>query len=158
MHTYKVQQTNALIRSLLSTKDTALLTFMRDTSRIEADRRGLLMSPVQDAAHVVVLDDFFGEAERESLLHSLTGSEGGSCSSSGPSGSKWERNTADGAHAARTWGLREDALTELTANPTPAILEIQTRLVSSAPCRSPPLIHVHAMRVILLSLQDRSRI
>ena len=82
---------------------------------------------------MVVLDDFFGEAERESLLHSLTGSEGGGCSSLGPSDSKWERNTADGAHASRTWGLREEALAELTANPTPAILEIQTRLVSSAP-------------------------
>ena len=93
--------------------------------------------PVQDAAHLVVLDDFFGEAERESLLHSLTGSDGGSCSSTGPTDSKWERNTADGAHASRTWGLREEALAELTSNPTPAILEIQTRLVSSAPYMSP---------------------
>lgn len=78
---------------------------------------------------MVVLDDFFGEPERQGLLASLTGS---SCpdSTSGPPEDRWVRNTADDADAARTWGLRDEVLEALAAEPPPAMLEIQTRLAS----------------------------
>lgn len=45
---------------------------------------------------------------------------------------KWERNTADGAHASRTWGLRTEVLAQMAATPSEAMVEILSRLVSGA--------------------------
>lgn len=83
---------------------------------------------MQDSASLVVLDHFFGENERTGLLDALTG--GGYDFKAAPPESRWERNTADDTSAARTWGLREDNLAKLAGQPPPAMLEIQTRLVS----------------------------
>ena len=77
----------------------------------------------------MVLDNFFGEAEREGLLSSLTGEVAGP--QQAPPEDRWARNTADCAHGSKTWGLRDEVLEELARNPTPAMLEIQTRLVSA---------------------------
>jgi hypothetical protein len=41
---------------------------------------------------------------------------------------KWERETADGAGAAKTWGLRDSVLEQLSAAPTVAMREIHSRL------------------------------
>ena len=83
---------------------------------------------MQDAANLVVLDSFFGAKELQGLLESLTGS---SKSSATLLTQKWERNTADDAHGSKTWGLKADILQELTASPTEAMIEIQSRLVSA---------------------------
>jgi len=84
----------------------------------------------QDAAGLVVLDDFFGERERRGLLDSL-----GETGVAAPPQGSWERNTADDAHGSKTWGLKAGVLLSLAADPTPAMLEIQSRLV----CPLPPL-------------------
>jgi len=91
----------------------------------------------QDAAALVVLDDFFGEDERRGLLDSL----GAAGAAAEPPGDAWERNTADDAHGSKTWGLKPGVLLSLAADPTPPMLEIQTRLVGGCPtfhfpCRS----------------------
>ena len=92
------------------------------------DIAGTLMSvSAQDTANLVVLDSFFGAKELQDLLTYLTGS----CEPSpSPSSHKWERKTADDAHASETWGLKADLLEELAASPTEAMIEIQSRLVS----------------------------
>lgn len=75
---------------------------------------------------MVVLDNFFGAKELQGLLQALTGS----CKPpSNPPSQQWERNTADDAHGSKTWGLKADLLQELAANPTEAMIEIQSRLV-----------------------------
>lgn len=81
---------------------------------------------IQDTAHLVVLDKFFGEDERTGLLKAVNGDN-----SSGKELSEefWERNTADGAHGSKTWGLKAKRLQKLSSEPNEAILEIQSRLV-----------------------------
>lgn len=76
-----------------------------------------------------MLDDFFGPEELQSLLKSLTGSHSRH-KSADPNQAKWERNTADDAHGTKTWGLKAEILHELDADPTSAMVEIQSRLVS----------------------------
>ena len=42
----------------------------------------------------------------------------------GPPPGKWERETADGAGRAKTWGLRDDVIASLAKQPSPAMLEV----------------------------------
>ncbi|KAK9804412.1 hypothetical protein WJX72_011538 [[Myrmecia] bisecta] len=66
-----------------------------------------------DYAHIVVLDDFFGEDERVALLGFLTAPDWDH--SRGPPADKWERATADGAGLPRSWGLKDSVLRQLAA-------------------------------------------
>lgn len=54
-------------------------------------------------------------------------------SAQGPPEDKWERETADGAGAAKTWGLRDSMLTQLASEPTAAMRAIHTRLTRLYP-------------------------
>ena len=51
----------------------------------------------------------------------------------GPPEAKWERETADTHAAARTWGLRDHMLRQLEAEPSQAMLEINSRLARMYP-------------------------
>ncbi|MEW5307344.1 MAG: hypothetical protein WDW36_009748 [Sanguina aurantia] len=84
-----------------------------------------------DFASLVVLDDFFGEQERLSLLDFLT--EAGWDHDQGPPSEQWERATADAALMPRTWGLKDDALRRFATASLPAKLEIQSRLCKLYP-------------------------
>ncbi|PNH11163.1 Ankyrin repeat domain-containing protein [Tetrabaena socialis] len=84
-----------------------------------------------DTAHLVVLDDFIGEAERAELLEAIT--EPGWSPLIGPPPSKWERATRDRADAAPTWGLRAACLRRLAASALPAKLEVHARLARLYP-------------------------
>uniref|UniRef100_A0A061RJK4 Prolyl 4-hydroxylase alpha subunit Fe(2+) 2OG dioxygenase domain-containing protein n=1 Tax=Tetraselmis sp. GSL018 TaxID=582737 RepID=A0A061RJK4_9CHLO len=77
-------------------------------------------------SHVVVLDNFIGEAERAELFTAVTdyGWEG----REEPPTQKWERQTCDGAGASPTWGLKASVLCELLGGDNRAILEVQSRL------------------------------
>lgn len=55
------------------------------------------------------------------------------CLLQGPPAAKWERETADTHTASRTWGLRDDVLRQLAEEPSPAMLEINSRLASMYP-------------------------
>lgn len=88
---------------------------------------------MQDAANLVVLDDFFGESELKDFTQVLCGTA--DCPSAGPSEDRWERNTADDAHGSKTWGLQANYLQQLAQNPTPGMIEIQSRLVSILLCQ-----------------------
>ena len=79
-----------------------------------------------DYSHVVVLDNFFGETERQPLLDLLT--QPGWDHSEGPPTDKWERETADGAGLPKTWGLKDSILCQLATSQLPAMQEIHTRL------------------------------
>ncbi|BDA51114.1 hypothetical protein COCOBI_17-3340 [Coccomyxa sp. Obi] len=109
---------------------------LQPTLNVRVDAR-LVPSPESpdgmrlDYAHVVVLDNFFGEPERTALLEHLTAP--GWDHSQGPPPDKWERETADGAGAAKTWGLHDDVLAELADAPIPAMLEIHSRLARLYP-------------------------
>lgn len=92
-----------------------------------APQQGLRLS----YGHVVVLDNFIGEAERQGLLDFLT-----QCHwdhSKGPPTFKWERETADGAGLPRTWGLHQAVLNELATGKLLAMKEVHTRLVKLYP-------------------------
>ncbi|KAK9822818.1 hypothetical protein WJX81_003308 [Elliptochloris bilobata] len=82
-------------------------------------------------AHLVVLDDFVGDIERGALLDLLTAP--GWDHGQGPPPSKWERATADGAGLPATWGLTDEALAALAADPPPAMLEVHARLAALFP-------------------------
>ncbi len=65
----------------------------------------------------------------------------------GPPAAKWERETADGAGAAKTWGLRDGVLGQLVSNPTPAMCAIHARLALLYPevdIAHMPAEHMHA--------------
>ena len=65
----------------------------------------------------------------------------------GPPAAKWERETADGAGAAKTWGLRDGVLGQLVSNPTPAMCAIHARLAllyPEADIAHMPAEHMHA--------------
>ena len=78
-----------------------------------------------------------GNATRESNMLLSTSahvqSHKKSASAQGPPPDKWERETADGAGAAKTWGLRDTVLTELADAPTAAMREIHARLARLYP-------------------------
>lgn len=84
-----------------------------------------------DYGHVVVLDDFIGEPERQSLIDTLT--QPGWDHSQGPPSSSWERETADGQGLPKTWGLKDSVLQELAKGELPAMQEVHTRLVKLYP-------------------------
>ncbi|GLI65809.1 hypothetical protein VaNZ11_009432 [Volvox africanus] len=79
-----------------------------------------------DKAHLVVLDNFIGEAERTGLLDFIT--HPGWNMELPPPSDKWDRGTRDSATACPTWGLRDEWLRNLATNPLPARLEVQSRL------------------------------
>jgi len=81
-----------------------------------------------DTAKVVVIDDFFGEKEREELLALVT--EEGWDHSKGPPEGKWEKVLMDVPGLPDTWGLSADALAEVVESTSPAMLEIQARHLS----------------------------
>lgn len=82
-------------------------------------------------SHVVVLDNFIGEEEREQLLSMLTKPDWDH--SQGPPTDKWERETADGAGLPKTWGLGQQVLSDLAACQLPAMKEVHTRLAKLYP-------------------------
>ena len=84
----------------------------------------------QDAASLVVLDNFIGETELRGLLETLAGPDH---SLGHPPQTKWERNTADDAHGSMTWGLKPEVLSQMNSEPTEAMVEVQSRLVGHAP-------------------------
>ncbi|KNC87194.1 hypothetical protein SARC_00671 [Sphaeroforma arctica JP610] len=90
----------------------------------------------KDGSHVVVLDNFFSEAERIQLMDVLhTPGWDKAC---GPNPAHWERMTCDAAGLAPTWGLKQHMLDRLlgedTLGPPPGpILAIQTRLTQLYP-------------------------
>ena len=55
------------------------------------------------------------------------------CDLQGPPAAKWERETADTHTASRTWGLRDHMLRQLAQEPSPAMLEINSRLAQMYP-------------------------
>ncbi|GIL61332.1 hypothetical protein Vafri_15808 [Volvox africanus] len=79
-----------------------------------------------DKAHLVVLDNFIGEAERTGLLDFIT--HPGWDMEAPPPGDKWDRSTRDSATACPTWGLRDEWLRNLATTLLPARLEVQSRL------------------------------
>ena len=84
-----------------------------------------------DYGHVVVLDNFIGEPERQSLIDTLT--LPGWDHSQGPPSSSWERETADGQGLPKTWGLKDSVLQELAKGDLPAMQEVHTRLAKLYP-------------------------
>ena len=84
-----------------------------------------------DYGHVVVLDNFIGEPERQSLIDTLT--QPSWDHSQGPPSSSWERETADGQGLSKTWGLKDSVLQELAKGALPAMQEVQTRLAKLYP-------------------------
>lgn len=84
-----------------------------------------------DYSHVVVLDNFIGESERQSLLDLLTQPDWDH--SQGPPTSTWERETADGAGLPKTWGLKDSVLQVLAKGNLPAVQEVHTRLAMLYP-------------------------
>ncbi|DBB12125.1 TPA: hypothetical protein ACH3X3_006236 [Trebouxia sp. C0006] len=84
-----------------------------------------------DYGHVVVLDNFIGEPERQSLIDTLT--QPSWDHSQGPPSSSWERETADGQGLSKTWGLKDSVLQELAKGALPAMQEVQTRLAKMYP-------------------------
>jgi hypothetical protein len=84
-----------------------------------------------DYGHVVVLDEFIGEPERQSLIDTLT--QPGWDHSQGPPSSSWERETADGQGLPKTWGLKDSVLQELAKGELPAMQEVHTRLAKLYP-------------------------
>ena len=91
-----------------------------------------------DTAKVVVIDDFFGEKEREELLALVT--EEGWDHSKGPPESKWEKVLTDVPGLPDTWGLSADALAEVVESTSPAMLEIQARYL-------PAYLSIYSMRI-----------
>ena len=80
-------------------------------------------------SHVVVLDDFFGEAEHSELLELLTGVKSSAADEAAPPpADRWERETTDAAGGARTWGLRDSVLQMLEKCPGYAMRELHARL------------------------------
>eukprot|EP00884_Botryococcus_braunii_P000585 jgi/Botrbrau1/10527/Bobra.7_1s0008.1 len=112
----------ASVRVTLNVRMDARFVPCRHASREGAGNAALRV----DYGHVVVLDDFFGEEERSEILAELTAPAWDH--SQGPPPDKWERETADTAGADKTWGLRNEVLRRLLANPTRAMKEIQSRL------------------------------
>lgn len=92
-----------------------------------APQQGLRLS----YGHIVVLDNFVGEDERNELLDLLT--QPGWDHSQGPPTDKWERETADGAGLPKTWGLCQSVLDELAACKSLAMKEVHTRLAKLYP-------------------------
>lgn len=84
-----------------------------------------------DYGHVVVLDDFIGEPQRQALLDLLTQPDWDH--SEGPPTDKWERETADGAGLPKTWGLKDSVLQQLAMGNMPAMREVHTRLAKLYP-------------------------
>lgn len=84
-----------------------------------------------DYGHVVVLDNFIGEPERQSLIDTLT--QPGWDHSQGPPSSSWERETADGQGLPKTWGLKDSVLENLAKGELPAMQEVHTRLAKLYP-------------------------
>ena len=82
-------------------------------------------------SHVVVIDNFIGEAEREGLLDFMT--EPDWDHESGPPDDKWERETADGPDMPKTWGLKDSVLQELAKGDLPAMQEVHARLAKIYP-------------------------
>lgn len=90
-------------------------------------------------SHIVVLDDFFTEAQRVALLAGIADEDvamgrGGAH----PPACTWERRTADGAGLPPTWGLQPDAMARLqacdAASPMGrAMREVQGRLCALYP-------------------------
>ena len=91
-----------------------------------------------DTAKVVVIDDFFGEKEREELLALVT--EEGWDHSKGPPEGKWEKVLTDVPGLPDTWGLSADALAEVVESTSPAMLEIQARYL-------PAYLSIYSMRI-----------
>ena len=89
------------------------------------------MSMRLNYSHVVVMDNFIGEAERLSLLDFMT--EPDWDHDSGPPDDKWERETADGADMPKTWGLKDSVLQELAKGNLPAMQEVHARLAKLYP-------------------------
>lgn len=84
-----------------------------------------------DYGHIVVLDNFIDEAERQALLDKLTQPDWDH--SHGPPIDKWERETADGAGLPKTWGLKDSVLQQLATSDLPAMQEIHARLTKLYP-------------------------
>lgn len=66
-------------------------------------------------SHIVVLDDFFTEAQRLAMLEGIADKAAADGQAAHPPQAKWERKTADGAGLPPTWGLQPHAMAELQA-------------------------------------------
>mmetsp|Transcript_11050 Transcript_11050/g.27900 ORF Transcript_11050/g.27900 Transcript_11050/m.27900 type:complete len:344 (+) Transcript_11050:177-1208(+) len=77
-------------------------------------------------SHVVVIDNFFDEEQRQQLQDAITHS--GWDHRQGPPEDKWERRTCDGANLPPTWGLKTSVLDSLASGDVDAVTEIQSRL------------------------------
>lgn len=84
-----------------------------------------------DRSSILVIDNFFGERERQELLDFIT--EVNWDHSRGPPDSKWHRSTRDYDSAAPTWGLKSEVLRQFDAWSGHAKLEVQSRLCSLYP-------------------------
>lgn len=87
-----------------------------------------------DSGHVVVLDNFIGDAERQDLLSLLTAPDHNITNP--PPESKWERTLSDRPGLPETLGLQEWMIEELAAEgpaTVDAILQVQSRLAALYP-------------------------
>lgn len=84
-----------------------------------------------DYGHIVVLDNFIEECQRQALLDLLTKPDWDH--SQGPPTDKWERETADGAGLPKTWGLKDSVLQQLAGADMLAMQEVHTRLAKLYP-------------------------
>jgi len=110
-----------------------------DGAVVETRSHGALRSERWDTGNVAVLDNFFGEDEREALLAELV-PQGFDLSESPPE-THWERSLSDIPGLPRTLGLRPNVLQNLCEARCKAILEIQSRIALLYPdyhvCRMP---------------------
>lgn len=84
-----------------------------------------------DKAGLVVLDGLLADADRQSILGTIT--EPDWDHQQGPPGPKWQRSTCDAAGRPRTWGLSPETLANFMQCQLPAKLELQSRLVKLYP-------------------------
>lgn len=75
-----------------------------------------------DTAHVAVLDGLAEAAICASIRERLCGT------GAQPPAELWERRTADSPDAARTFGLRDEAMRALESTPPDGVVELQSRL------------------------------
>ncbi|GAB5368363.1 hypothetical protein AAMO2058_001312800 [Amorphochlora amoebiformis] len=86
------------------------------------------------SCNLLVVDNFFGEAERSEMMKCLVGEDGLKLQEDGDAGakipplSKWERSTADGKDMPTTYGPNSEVLEELMSGNSRAVREIWSRL------------------------------
>eukprot|EP00051_Salpingoeca_urceolata_P019483 m.285193 g.285193 ORF g.285193 m.285193 type:complete len:372 (-) comp19430_c6_seq14:237-1352(-) len=84
-----------------------------------------------DKSHLVVLDNFFSEDQRQGLMAILEPPDW--VPTKGPDPARWERKTCDSSGLPPTWGLKPMNIRALTSSPPRAVLEIQSRLAALYP-------------------------